>query len=273
METRALRAESGVGPFPNPPRGAWRLLRGAILLAAGWIFVTVSLVLTSLFVLLTLRIGLDRYLHRVTRFVAGGVLRLGGIHLRMKGGERIAERRMRLISLNHSSQLDLFIIAAILPPGGTGIAKREIYRIPVLGLAFFAFDVPTVDRDDAEAARLSLAAAAERIRRRRASVFVAPEGTRSPDGRLGPFKMGLFHLAAQTGAPIVPLVIRGAARCQPRGAILPIPGVVEVELLPEIDTTGWSEVDLHDKRDELRALYQAALGETSAVDVPAPGSR
>lgn len=259
MATAQHHTQGVIGPFPGAPTGVWRLLRGAVLLAIGWIWVAVTLVLTSLFVLLTFRVGLDRYLHRITRFVAGGVLRLAGIRLRIKGGERLAGRRMRLVSLNHSSQLDLFIMAAILPPGGTAIAKREIYRIPVLGLAFFAFDVPVVDRGDTDAAKVSLADAAQRIRRRAASVFVAPEGTRSRDGSVGPFKMGLFHLAAQTGAPIVPLVIRGASLCQPRGTFIPTPGVVEVEALPEIDTTGWAEADLHEKRDELRALYLTAL--------------
>ena len=71
--------------------------------------------------------------------------------------------------------------------------------------------------------------------------------------------MGLFHLAAETHAPIIPAVLRGAWECQPMGTIISHPGVVEVELLPEIATDDFGPDNLREKRDELRALYLRVL--------------
>jgi 1-acyl-sn-glycerol-3-phosphate acyltransferase len=250
-----------VGPRPDAPRGAWRLVRGSVLLALAWLLLGVVLTGLTLFALLTFRIGVRAYFHHIARFCARMVLLVAGVEVRVVNPERLAGRRTRLVAFNHTSQLDLFVCATLLPPYGTPVVKREFLWVPVLGLAFVAFKVVIVDRADLGRAKRSLAEAARRLREERATVFITPEGTRSRDGRLGPFKMGLFHLAAAAHAPIIPLVLRGARECQPMGTLIPQPGVVEVELLPEIPTDDFGPDNLREKRDELRALYLRVLGE------------
>jgi len=235
----------------------------AFVLVAGWAFLGVALTSATVVSLLTLRIGSPAWFPVVTRFCGKAVLRLFRIELHVTGAERIAGRRMRIIALNHASQLDLFVGAALMPSYGTGVGKRELLRVPFIGWFMFAFRFLLIDRRSVVRARATLAQAARRLQERRATVFYSPEGTRSRDGELGPFKMGLFHLAAASGAPIVPAVVRGARECQPMGTLVPDPGVVWVDLLPEI-TMGGDSDDLHARREELRELFLRELAAPEA---------
>jgi 1-acyl-sn-glycerol-3-phosphate acyltransferase len=251
-----------VGPRADAPQGAWRLVRGSVLLGLAWLLFSVVLTGLTLFALLTFRIGARAYFHHIARFCARMVLLVAGVEVRVVNPERLAGRRTRLVAFNHSSQLDLFVCGSLLPPYGTPIVKRELLWVPFLGLAFVAFKVVIVDRSDLGRAKRSLAGAARRLREERATVFIAPEGRRSPDGCLGPFKMGLFHLAAEAHAPIIPAIVRGANECQPMGTIIPHPGVVEVHFLSELPTDDYTADNLHEKRDALRALFLHELGES-----------
>jgi putative phosphoserine phosphatase/1-acylglycerol-3-phosphate O-acyltransferase len=141
----------------------------------------------------------------------------------------------------------------------TVVVKREFLFVPFMGLAMFAFNFVMIDRKDRERAKRSMQGAAERINKRAASVIIAPEGTRSSTGELGPFKMGAFHLALATKAPIVPIVLRGCSKLQPLGRWIPARGVVTVDILPEIATDDWDEEGLKARRDELREVYVDAL--------------
>ena len=226
----------------------------------------------SLFALLTLRYRVNLWFHRMSRFLGRAVLGIAGIRVVVKGGEAFEGRRTRIFLLNHSSQIDLFIMASVMPPGGTPIGKREFFLIPFLGWAWWCLDLLTVDRSNLDRAKVSFAQAAKRLTERQDTVLIAPEGTRSKTGRLGPFKMGAFHLAAQVDAPLIPVVIRGAAACQPMGQILVDPGIVVVEVLPEIPTDDFGDGDLHKRRDEVRAIYLRELGETDDGGQAPPGS-
>ena len=136
-----------------------------------------------------------------------------------------AERRARIVVFNHTSTLDLAIGAAMTPEGGVPVVKRELTRLPILGQVILLTDVLRVDRSNRAATVASLKAAAQRICGERLSVLIAPEGTRSDTGDLGQFKSGPFHLAVQSGAPIVPLVTHGVTAVWPRGAKCSVAGV------------------------------------------------
>ena len=212
------------GPHPDPPRGLRRLARSVWVLAAGWSFLGVALTSATVVALLTLRIGTAAWFPYVTRFCGRTVLRLFRVDLVVTGAERISGRRMRIISVNHTSQIDLFIGAALMPAYGTGVGKRELLRVPFIGWFMFAFRFLFVDRSSLEQSKTTLDQAARRLRERQATVFFAPEGTRSRSGELLPFKMGLFHMAAASGAPIVPAVIRGRRSASRWGRWSPTPG-------------------------------------------------
>ena len=120
---------------------------------------------------------------------------------------------------NHASTLDIFIVQATLPDHGVPVAKREFIRVPLIGWTVYLLDFVLLDRKDRRRAAASLSRAAARITRERLSVVIAPEGTRSHTGELGPFKLGPMHLAVASHAPLVPMIIHGSARAMPHGQL------------------------------------------------------
>ena len=224
-----------------------------------WLALVVTLALACAVV--TLRIGVSRWFHVPARMLGRGLLRITGVRRVVTNGPALAGRRVRVVTFNHTSQLDMAVVAALMPDGGAPIGKREILWVPFLGQAWWGLRLPTVNRGNSERARSSMARLAERARAERITVVIAPEGSRSRTGELGVFKMGAFHLAATLGAPIVPLVIRGAAECQPKGRVIIDPGTVVVEVLEELPAELTGTEDPHAVRDELRRRYERALAE------------
>lgn len=118
---------------------------------------------------------------------------------------------------NHASLLDPPLVISTLPGRPLFIAKRELARVPFLGWVIWLADFIFIDRSRRETAVESLRTAARRIRGGQ-SIAAFPEGTRSPDGCLLPFKKGVFALACETGVPVVPFAIRGGVDILPKGS-------------------------------------------------------
>src|SRR5262249_26486768 len=123
-----------------------------------------------------------------------------------------------------------------------------------------------IDRQNAASARRTIDHAADRIRQG-CSVVIFPEGTRSRDGRLGPFKKGGFHLAINSGADVVPVAIRGTREVMPRGSLLIRPGVVDIEIGEPISTAGLAPGDRQALLEKVQTRIADMLGETP----PPPG--
>ena len=139
------------------------------------------------------------------------------IHLEARGAERVPLDRAYVYMSNHQSHLDIPVLYASLPsPTIRMLAKTELFRIPVWGQGLRAAEFVEVDRSNHQRAVASIEQAA-RLIRDGVSVYLAPEGTRSRDGSIGKLKKGGFHLALGTGAPIVPVAIRGTFDILPRG--------------------------------------------------------
>ncbi len=242
-------------------RGILYSLRGVCVFVVGWLFLMVICLAFSLFALITLRWGVRSYMHKISRFAGSTVLWLVGIKLRVHGAEHIAGRKARLLVLNHTSQLDLFIFAALMPEAGTVLGKRELLFVPFVGWFIWSIRTIFINRRKRSQAHSSLDEAARVVVAHRATLLIAPEGTRSRTGKLGPFKMGLFHLALASRAPIVPVVVKGARLCQPMGQLIPHPGTIEVTFLPEVSTADYTAENLKQQRDALRAMFCEQLGQ------------
>eukprot|EP00899_Mesostigma_viride_P016757 jgi/Mesvir1/25082/Mv04868-RA.1 len=136
------------------------------------------------------------------------------------------------------------------PNKTVGIAKKEIIFTPFFGLVYWLAGHLLVDRSNHEKATASMAKACEYMKTMGMSTVIFPEGTRSADGRLLPFKKGAVHLAIQTGFPILPVVLTGTHRGWPRkNPLLVTQYPLGVNILPPIDTTGW-QVDTVDEHVE-----------------------
>ncbi|GLH72811.1 hypothetical protein GETHLI_13130 [Geothrix limicola] len=187
-----------------------------------WVFGGLALALAvCLCFLLTPFVGGRRAFWLVAPYYIRGTAWAFGIRRELAGWEELpAEVRKGARSVifvgNHTSLFDPPLMISTLPSHPVFIAKRELARVPFLGWVIWLAEFIFIDRDRHGAARQSLQEAADRIRAGQ-SIVTFPEGTRSRDGGLLPFKKGAFHLAFEAGVPVVPLAIHGGLEVLPRG--------------------------------------------------------
>jgi putative phosphoserine phosphatase/1-acylglycerol-3-phosphate O-acyltransferase len=184
---------------------------------------------------------------------------IAGLRLEVQHAERIDASRPAVFTFNHQSSADILILCMLLRRDFTGVAKQELRRHWVLGPAFAFAGAVFIDRFDRPKAIAALQPAVDVVRGG-ISVGIAPEGTRSRDGRLGPFKKGAFRLALAARVPIVPIVLHDSARILPRKAIAVRPGTVHVEVLEPIATDAWTRASLDAQIAEVRGRYLERLG-------------
>jgi len=185
-----------------------------------------------------------------------------GVRLEVSGAERLRAPGAKLVIFNHVSVLDLFVLAAVSPTNAVVIYKQEFRRVPGIGHALRGLGCIPVDRSNSERARESLAAAADLVRATGAAVMMAPEGTRSRKGGLQEFKLGAFHLAQQTGAPLVPLIMRGIEQVSPMRSLLVRSGRVAVDFLAPIDPSHWTPEEVRARANEVRGVFLEYLEPT-----------
>lgn len=171
------------------------------------------------------------------RVWARGLLAAGGARLGVTGLEHLTGLSGALLVANHRSHLDIAALFAAVPGPLGFVAKRELAAVPLLGWYIRAMGMVFVDRADRRSAAASVGAAGELIARGRVLVTF-PEGTRSRDGRLGPFKRGGFVAALAAGVPVVPVAIAGTEVVMPPGRLRSRPGPVRVVFGAPIPTAG-----------------------------------
>ncbi|MBW0104615.1 HAD-IB family hydrolase [Pseudonocardia sp. KRD291] len=184
---------------------------------------------------------------------------MAGIDVEVTGAEHLVSARPCVFLFNHQSKFDVPILMKLLRGGFTGVAKKEAAAIPLWGQLFQAADVAFIDRADTTKAREALEPAVRTLREDGISLAMAPEGTRSPTPKLGPFKKGAFHIAMQAGVPVVPIVIRNAGEIMWRGAQTLRPGTVEVAVLEPIDTAGWRRESVAQHTEDVRDRFVETL--------------
>ncbi|MEL6670047.1 MAG: HAD-IB family hydrolase, partial [Bacteroidota bacterium] len=188
------------------------------------------------------------------------VVAAAGIELVVKGKENLWSKRPAVFIFNHQSSADLFIVSKLIRKNATGIAKKELKNMPILGQMMMAAGVIFIDRKDREKAIEAMKPAVEALKEG-TSIIIFPEGTRSKDYTLGSFKKGAFHLAMEAKVPIVPVVIRNASDAMPRGSSVFRSVAVEVIALPPISTNRWKKENLNRQIKKIRSLYLKELGQ------------
>jgi 1-acyl-sn-glycerol-3-phosphate acyltransferase len=165
-------------------------------------------------------------------------LRLAGIRLDIRGQERIPAGRAVVFMANHQSMCDPPAVISSLPPARV-LLKKSLFRVPILGTGMKLRGFVPVDRRNREQAIRAVDQAVEALRQGH-SFLVYPEGTRSPDGRLLPFKKGAFVMALKAQVPIVPMSVSGASRIMRKGEMAIHPGPLRITFHPPIPTQGYS---------------------------------
>lgn len=146
------------------------------------------------------------------------ILWVCGINVRAKGQESVDPLVPRIYMTNHQSYFDIFALLANIPVDFKYILKQELMKLPFLGPAMRRAGYIGIERKDPRKAIKSMNEAAEKIKAG-SSVVMFPEGTRSVDGRLLPFKKGGFRLALKSGCDIVPVAISNSYRIVPKGSL------------------------------------------------------
>jgi 1-acyl-sn-glycerol-3-phosphate acyltransferase len=186
----------------------------------------------------------------------GGVYfisRVVGLQLKVEGREKVPAGACLFLA-NHTSFVDAAPIIFAIHRRVCILAKKSLFSIPITGWAFRMAGFVPVDRTNSEAAVASVKLAAERIKQGN-SFLAYPEGTRSMDGRLLPFKKGVFAMAIQAGVPIVPMALAGAQKIAPKKSLRIRPGLVVVRFGDPIDASKYSMRE----RDALAKRVRAAI--------------
>lgn len=217
------------------------------------------LIIGPFLLLYTLVSGSANFMYRVaTRLGISGV-RLAGVKIEVRGLEPLQPGRSYIFMANHVSNLDPPVLIPSIPGRCSVLVKKEVFRIPILGVAMKVARLVPVDRSNREAAIESVRAAAE-VLRRGLNMVIYPEGTRSTDGRLLPFKKGPFHLAIEAGVPVVPVTILGTAECWPKGSWAMKPGKATLVFHQPIDPPGFAD------RDRLMAAVREQIASALPED-------
>jgi len=144
------------------------------------------------------------------------ILKFSGVRVAVLHPERLSQRGPFIVVANHESYADVLVLLANLPMQVRFLAKRGIFRVPVLGWSIRAAGFVPVDRGDRSRSFATVETALKRLGKGR-SLVVFPEETRTRNGELSPFKKGAAMLASKTGFPILPVGIAGTRQVLPRG--------------------------------------------------------
>jgi 1-acyl-sn-glycerol-3-phosphate acyltransferase len=192
-----------------------------------------------------------------------GKIQLGttGTKVRIQGLENLDRQKSYILVSNHQSNFDIFALLGYFPIQFRWTAKAELFRLPFLGWAMSRIGYIPIERDSPKRAYRSMLQAAEKVRKN-VSVMIFPEGTRSPDGNLQPFKKGLFLIALKSQAPILPIAIRGTGKIMPKGDWRIHPGKVDIIIAPPIETAGIPSAREGELSDRVRSTLLKYLAST-----------
>jgi len=192
-------------------------------------------------------------IHSISRLWSRCWCVLVGVKLHVRGKENLPQSPFIIVS-NHQSHIDIPALFLAIDRPIIFLAKKSLFKIPFFGWFIRIVGHIPVDSTKMYQSGKSLSVAADRLKKGYGNLLVFAEGHRSGGPNLQPFKSGAFRLGVQSGLPLVPVVVKGGYKIHMKGAGTLHPGVIEVIILPPIQTTGLSGENL----EALKTLtYQA----------------
>ena len=226
-------------------RSALMVIMGVIITAfvAGFVFIA-----SPLFLMREITVC------RVANLWARLLLFISNVRVEVIGKENVFNDRSQIFMANHQSNFDIFIVQAYIPCHFHWLAKKELFEIPVFGPAMKRAGAIEIDRENRISAIKSLGEAVQKIKEGK-SVTTFPEGSRSRDDRIKPFKKGIFYLAIKSGAPIIPISIIGSRHIMPKKSLSVHPGKITMIIGKPIEAKNYSI----ESRDELITEVRDAI--------------
>ena len=196
------------------------------------------------------------YFHYFLRPMSYFFCLFGGQRLKVYGEIPDPESGPYLYLMNHESLFDHFAIGRYIKHYVTAIAKYEQFKYPLWGHVAKYYGIEPIDRSNTKKAIKSLKKVEMEIINNKLSFLIAPEGTRSKDGSLGEFKKGAFHLAKNTGASIVPVIINGAYEAKNIKDWRLTPGTIDVYFSDSISENIYKNMSVEELRDYVRGIIK-----------------
>lgn len=192
-----------------------------------------------------------------------GAINLALIFLSIKvdvtGRENIDREKACIFMANHASFIDGPLLFWLIPQSLRVILKKEAFRYPIVGLGMRLAGFVPVDRRGLKSGKKSIDKAAGLIREKGYSFLIFPEGTRSRDGHIQPFRRGGFFLAVDSQAPVIPVSISGSYDLMPKGSYSIKKGRIKVIFHPEVSIQGLNRDDIPDLMEKIRDLIISGL--------------
>ncbi len=224
------------------------------------VFAPISLFLVSLgviFLALCCRLSMPNV--RLLSRCWGKILcRVSGVTVSVEGRGNLQRGQTYIFAANHQSQFDIPILEGYMLDDFCWMAKKELFKIPLFGHAMRSVGFIPVDRKHGRKAMQSLIEAAKRIAAG-ASVIIFPEGTRSADGQLQPFKSGAMVLAIKAGVSLVPVAINGSYKILPKGKLMVRAGKVSVKIGKPIEIGEFGPRQKQELAERLRSEVSALM--------------
>jgi 1-acyl-sn-glycerol-3-phosphate acyltransferase len=192
-------------------------------------------------------------LYNATLSIVRTAFRLAGIRVVTEGLGRVPAHTACIFMSNHVSNLDPPALIPRIPGRTSAFVKRSLTKIPVFGYGLKLGDFVPVDRDGRVESAVESVAVARQVLEKGFHITTFVEGTRSPDGRLLPFKKGPFYLAMEAGAPCVPVSIHGTESMMAKGSMRVRPGTVHIVFHEPLDPKSFAS------REELMEAVRAAI--------------
>jgi 1-acyl-sn-glycerol-3-phosphate acyltransferase len=193
----------------------------------------------------------------VARVWARILLWCGGVRVKVVGAEKLDPRASYVVCPNHVSYFDTPVLLSNVPVNFRFLAKQELFSIPFIGGHLKRAGNISVPLEDPRAALRVLSAAGKAMKERGLSMLVFPEGGRSEDGLLQPFKDGAAYLAIKGGVPLVPIAIIGVREILPMHSHHVRPGKVTLRVGDPISTEGKTSGDRADLTQQVFDSIQA----------------
>lgn len=244
---------------------SWQRWYSNVFRAPFFVLVTVGCGTMALIASLWAKTG--RTQHRIARVWARASVFLSGARLTVRGGENLRKHAVAVYAANHTSYMDTPVIFSTLPFQFRILAKKELWSLPFIGWYLNRSGQIPIDTANPRTSLASLSAGVKALRAGM-SLFVFPEGSRTPDGELKTFLAGAAYLAIRAQVPVVPIALSGVYDLLPIHTRHFYPCEVILAAGEAIDTSGMTPRQTDELTERLRNAIAAMLGSVPSASTP-----